>query len=310
MPNDCENIITVRGPVSEVGRFRKEVATKDTDVFPDGRILDANKILPCPDDEEDPEKWCRENWGTKWPGYDASPEQYEVLPNGNAELCLRFYTAWGPYSSGLYEILSRRFPKLDILCLYIERGWGFTGTLSILNGKIAETYTGKLKPCHYGKLQAQGDGVWIVVDRNEVAAVIEGPEENLPVLSHLWGEEQDGWWEWKELPPLPEKIERQFEEKAIGFGCYWNGSPTDEDVRALHTRLARIRQLVVNPSQAEAIEFLAHAEADVRNYARKQWKDWRDMWVAEASIKSIGPEIEKENAVIKKKPVRSRKPKR
>ena len=278
MPNDCKNYLSVSGPEAEVERFMAQVVvTEDGRRGGNGSVLDANKIVPCPEEYQHDNEWCIERWGTKWSGYFGGPLVHEKQGSGQAVLRLEFCTAWNPFSVELYEILSRRFPKLVISCRYVESGMCFTGVTTVRGGKVLEQTCEPLKPCHYGELKAESPGVWVVVDRREVAAVIEAPEDLLPVLQHMWGD--DEMWFYGELPPpLPDRVSRVLGDRALMLDEYFSDTPTSEEINALNARVAEVRQQLLEPTQGDAIALLAHPSTEVRNYALKRFEAWKQQW--------------------------------
>lgn len=278
MPNDCENYLSVSGPEAEVERFIAEVVVTGYDFRGgNGSVLDADKIIPCPEVCDDDNDWCVERWGTKWSGYYGGPLVREKQDSGQAVLRLEFCTAWSPFSVELYRVLSRRFPELVVSCRYVEAGMCFTGVTTVRGGEVLEATFEPLKPCHYGELKAESCGVWLVVDRREVAAVIEGPEDLLPVLEQLWRDDER--WFYGELPPpLPDRVTRILGDRALMLDEYLPDIPTLEEVEALHARVAEARRQLLEPTQEEAIALLAHPAAEVRNYALKRFQAWKQQW--------------------------------
>ena len=261
-----------------MGRFIAEVVVTGPDFRGgNGTVLDANKILPYPGECEDDYDWCDERWGTKWSGYYGGPLVHEKQTSGQAVLQLEFCTAWTPFSIELYEILSRRFPELLISCRYVEAGECFTGVTTVHGGKVLEAKDESLKPCHYGELKVESPGVWLLVDRKEVAAVVEGPEDLLPVLQRMW--DGDEMWFYGELPPpLPDRVTRILGDQALILDEYFSDTPTSEEIDSLHARVAEVRRQLLEPTQEDAIALLAHPAAEVRNYALKRFQAWKQQW--------------------------------
>jgi hypothetical protein len=278
VPNHCENYLSVSGPEAEVECFIAEVVVTGDDLSGgNGSVLDANKILPCPEECDDVYDWCVERWGTKWSGYFGGPLVHEKQASGQAVVQLEFCTAWSPFSVELYEILSRRFPELVISCRYIEAGMCFTGVTTVRSGEVLEATCEPLKPCHYGELKAESPRVWVVVDRKEAAAVVEGPEDLVPVLQQMWGDDE-GWFYGELPPPLPDRVARMLGDRAVMLHKYFFDTPTSEEINALHARVAEVRRHVLEPTQEEAIALLAHPAAEVRDHALKRFQAWKQQW--------------------------------
>ena len=153
----------------------------------------------------------------------------------------------------------------------------FTRVTTVRNGKVLQETCEPLKPCHYGELKAESPGVWLVVDRREVAALIEGPEDLLPVLEQLWGDDER--WFYGELSPtLPDRVTRILGDRALMLDEYFSDTPTYDEIYALHARVAEVRRQLLEPMQADAIALLAHPAAKVRNYALSRFAEWKQRW--------------------------------
>lgn len=173
MPNHCNNIITVSGPIKELRRFLSEVASEKS-------VFDFNKILPCPKElldvaspvrivsQEEVDKntrngsinpgitqerhdelvakhgtaswydWCCENWGTKWGAYDVT-DWVKVGKGFEAS----YDSAWAPPTKGLVN-LSKSFPLLSFRNCYMETGMDFCGYDVIENGEVIEAGEDKI----------------------------------------------------------------------------------------------------------------------------------------------------------------------
>lgn len=277
MPNDCENYLTVTGPEAEVSRFIAEVVTTGPDPRGgNGAVLDANKILPRPTDDPYDEEWCEQNWGTKWNSYCGGSLAYKKQAEGHALLELEFCSAWSPFSDKLYQLLTKRFPDLVISCRYTEPGMGFTGVTTVQGGEVHESQSEDLRPCHYGELKAESAGVWILVDRKEAAAVVEGEEDMLPVLEQLW--RGDGTWLFDYLPALPDRVTSLLGDQGLRLELYFPGPLTPEEIETLHAQVVELRRRVLQPDEDEALEMLAHTDSNVRDYARLRYLEWQKAW--------------------------------
>ena len=147
MPNYCNNVVEIRGPV-------KVVKT-----LVDHR-LDFMKIYPYPKDldivagrsgaDDSPEQiqlvaaeesnlkkygyknwydWCVSEWGTKWNagGSDNADMQIDFDEDGDDSIALfQFDTAWAP-ALGVLQKLRDDHPELSVECRYHEPGVGFMG---------------------------------------------------------------------------------------------------------------------------------------------------------------------------------------
>ena len=147
MPNYCNNVVEIRGPVKQVK------------ALVDHR-LDFMKIYPYPRDldivagrsgaDDSPEQiqlvaaeksnlkkygyknwydWCVSEWGTKWNagGSDNADMQIDWDEDGDNSIALfQFDTAWAP-ALGVLQKLKDDHPELSIECRYHEPGVGFMG---------------------------------------------------------------------------------------------------------------------------------------------------------------------------------------
>ena len=148
MPNYCNNVVEIRGPVAQVK------------ALVDHR-LDFQKIHPYPPElditagregaDDSPEQkalvaaeesnlkkygyknwydWCVSEWGTKWNagGSDNADMQIDFDEDvGDQGIALfQFDTAWAP-PLGVLEKLMDTHPELSIECRYHEPGVGFMG---------------------------------------------------------------------------------------------------------------------------------------------------------------------------------------
>ena len=147
MPNYCNNVVEIRGPVKVVK------------ALVDHR-LDFQKIYPYPRDldivagrsgaDDSPEQiqlvaaeesnlakygyknwydWCVSEWGTKWNagGSDNADMQIDFDEDGDDSIALfQFDTAWAP-ALGVLQKLKDDHPELSVECRYHEPGVGFMG---------------------------------------------------------------------------------------------------------------------------------------------------------------------------------------
>lgn len=77
--------------------------------------------------------WNRDNWGTKWNGYDTKIEPVE------GDLCrLRFDTAWS-HPSPVLEALAARFPDEEVTVEWADEDFGYNlGAYRIEGGQIVD----------------------------------------------------------------------------------------------------------------------------------------------------------------------------
>ena len=147
MPNYCNNVVEIRGPVKVVKAL---VDHK----------LDFMKIYPYPPEldivagrsgaDDSPEQkalvaaeesnlkkygyknwydWCVSEWGTKWNAggdNDAMMVDYDEDVDNQGTALFQFDTAWAP-ALGVLQKLRDDHPELSIECRYYEPGVGFMG---------------------------------------------------------------------------------------------------------------------------------------------------------------------------------------
>jgi len=147
MPNYCNNVVEIRGPVKVVKAL---VDHK----------LDFQKIHPYPPEldivagrsgaDDSPEQkalvaaeesnlkkygyknwydWCVSEWGTKWNAggdNDAMMVDYDEDVDNQGIALFQFDTAWAP-ALGVLQKLRDDHPELSIECRYYEPGVGFMG---------------------------------------------------------------------------------------------------------------------------------------------------------------------------------------
>jgi len=147
MPNYCNNVVEIRGPVKVVKAL---VDHK----------LDFMKIYPYPPEldivagrsgaDDSPEQkalvaaeesnlkkygyknwydWCVSEWGTKWNAggdNDAMMVDYDEDVDNQGTALFQFDTAWAP-ALGVLQKLMDDHPELSIECRYYEPGVGFMG---------------------------------------------------------------------------------------------------------------------------------------------------------------------------------------
>jgi hypothetical protein len=118
MPNWCENYLQIIGDDDEVAKFMKENVNEDNE-------LSFAMSCPVPEELEDwDNRWCIENWGTKW---DAN----ETIEDDEGT---HFNTAWGPPRVWL-EKVAEKYSYLQFSLRYAEEGMDFSGLVEYQNGE-------------------------------------------------------------------------------------------------------------------------------------------------------------------------------
>lgn len=59
---------------------------------------------------------------------------------------------------------------------------------------------------------------------------------------------------------------------------HWQPPYSKSVLRTHLKRFLQVRRLLTEPTQAEAVELLAHGEELIRDYARDHWATWRKGW--------------------------------
>ena len=134
MPNHCENILTIAGPVETQRVFQESVRDVENDL-----CFSLERLVPTPpfmmDDDlaerldqrigqvkRGPEmlpswySWRVNNWGTKWDVWDASWKADDF------GLEYRFITAWSPPRPWLHAV-AQIFPDLSFAIRYMDEGY-------------------------------------------------------------------------------------------------------------------------------------------------------------------------------------------
>ena len=167
MPNNCQNILTVRGPKEDLKKFEEK--------SDDGKFQLGHHI-PCPEElveqtanyTKNPDMiakygysswydWRIANWGTKWEVYEDYPVwmsadkstgtgdlsiDTENLDEDAGEIKISFLSAWGPPTQGIQKI-SGLWPNLYFTIVYVEAGNGFAGTDNYKAGEMISSTQGE-----------------------------------------------------------------------------------------------------------------------------------------------------------------------
>jgi len=141
MPNWCQNILTVSGPVEAVDKFIEVVKTDDSPLslstlypLPDdvkrGEVLTHNGVsIPTMSDEE--YRWHVKHWGTKWDVCDVI--SHESVSDGTKTVTYRFDSAWSPPVEWMEHVVMNNNDLMDGLSFtlaYCEAGGGYVGEAS------------------------------------------------------------------------------------------------------------------------------------------------------------------------------------
>ena len=110
MPNHVQNHIKVSGNPQRVQEFLEKVQNDEYGIG----TLDFQKIIPMPEDENDPYHWHIYNWGTKW---NASETYW------NSDNIVTFETAWS-CPVPIFERLSEMFPDVQFEVAFADEDIG------------------------------------------------------------------------------------------------------------------------------------------------------------------------------------------
>lgn len=172
MPNWCSQRLEVRGPSTDVVRFKVSTQTDKTQ----GDERSLNHLFPIPtelletmkggysndeDGNKKPEQialeeqqaknlskygfadwydWACEKWGTKWGACDVYENCGVMVSTDSkpATYSIHFQSAWSP-AVGLIEEISRMYPTLTFGLMFTEEAHFFAGFTIYKNGELVET---------------------------------------------------------------------------------------------------------------------------------------------------------------------------
>lgn len=149
MPNWCQNILTISGPVEDVDRFM-ETAKSPVD----NTDLSFGMLMPIPDEQQDNwYNWCITNWGTKWDVdaviTDETITASDNIPYGTRKsVTYRFSSAWSPPIELFSTLLNGEHPDYENLYVrltYAESGMGFVG---VAEGDVETGFGDWCDDCH------------------------------------------------------------------------------------------------------------------------------------------------------------------
>jgi len=150
MPNECWNVLEVRGGKNDLNAFIEKAEgddnkTKECNMF--------ENLYPTPKKLMNGEGWYDwrvEKWGTKWNPW--GPESRESFPlkwkSKNNSLMYGFFTAWSPPIE-LFKKVSKKHKGLIFILSYREDGNQVNGESYIRNGKLVSCKESETK--HYIK---------------------------------------------------------------------------------------------------------------------------------------------------------------
>lgn len=132
MPNEVENVLTVRGEKADLEKFCSLVRTSESD-------FDFNAIKSYPATGDFDDDWLQENWGTNRLPRNVSVSE---CPGG---LEYWFLTAWSP-PLPIVLSASSAFPALLFTLEYAEAGLDFSGLYETKAGKVRKEWAGAYTP--------------------------------------------------------------------------------------------------------------------------------------------------------------------
>lgn len=146
MPDWCDNSLIVSSNDKEtLKKFFEENVVPDEGNL-EFSCLSFNKSVPKPEGNYG-NRWCIENWGTKW---EADSSVYEM---DEETLLFNFLTAWSPPIQWL-EAVSKKYPDLHFELRFAEKGCGFSGYALYDNGDLQEEQEGQCGE-YFGERECQ-----------------------------------------------------------------------------------------------------------------------------------------------------------
>jgi len=142
MPNWCQNILTVSGPVEAVNGFVEAVKTDDSplslstlyplpDAVEKGEIIQGNNGIRIATMSNAEYNWHVKHWGTKWDVCDVT--SHESIGDGTKTVTYRFESAWSPPVEWLEHVVMNNdglVNGLSFTLAYCEAGVGYVGMAS------------------------------------------------------------------------------------------------------------------------------------------------------------------------------------
>lgn len=116
MPNWCDNVATITGPVSVIKEIKEILESNDAELL--------NYMVPQPNfqGESDWYAWNVENWGTKW---DISSPT--INEDSDDSISFGFSSAWSPPVTA-FETWARGQDNVTFKLDYFEPGMAYAGT--------------------------------------------------------------------------------------------------------------------------------------------------------------------------------------
>lgn len=123
MPNWCNNIVSIEGPICKISPMWKVIQEQDDE---NGFL---NQLVPMPAQYKDGDGWydwrCQ-NWGTKW-DIDSECLSYDEDEQGGlATISGSFQSAWSPPVEA-YNTFLEQNEDCQITSTYVEEGCDFAG---------------------------------------------------------------------------------------------------------------------------------------------------------------------------------------
>ena len=150
MPNYCDNILTVSGPVKDVDRFIEMAKGRDSVAE---LTLSLDSLYPIPDDKraEGWYDWCVEHWGTKWDLWDVDVDVTTHVNGEDKSVVYCFISAWSPPDRAFSHLLNGEEPGYENLHFHLafsESGMGFIG---VGEGSVEDGFSVWDDECHDSK---------------------------------------------------------------------------------------------------------------------------------------------------------------
>ena len=128
MPNWCSNVLVIRGPKTDLDKFRQTLSLPDENG--DNAEFAFYQTVPR-SENADWYEWNNKNWGSKWDACESSVQDNEM------NIRIHFNTAWRPPIAWGNNVVSL-FPGLEFDLAYCEMGNDFYGLYKVGNDDTIE----------------------------------------------------------------------------------------------------------------------------------------------------------------------------
>lgn len=128
-PYDCQNKVIFEGKAENISKIRAECFKNN--------CFDFNSIVLMPSSDELTEtnwySWCSKNWGTRSGPYDC------YLNDNLTQIECYFKTPWCPPHKKFIQIISEKYPKINIYWYFYEKNNRIVGKYEYNRGEYINT---------------------------------------------------------------------------------------------------------------------------------------------------------------------------